>query len=237
MISCQPLLGRFAVCWRRALMRGAVFVVLAACVAIPAAALAQELTGLGPLDEGGQVTYFIAEGTPGSDYRAGDRDLALWALQTWARSADGVLKFEPAAEATALLRVYWVPANAGQYGEMRPLLVEGRRGAEVYIRPDARALGEEIGERARLDALFRDTIVYLTCLHELGHALGLGHTDDFRDVMYFFGFGGDIPEFFDRYRDELDTRADIAKVSGVSAGDLDQLRELYPPNDARPSRP
>jgi hypothetical protein len=111
---------------------------------------------------------------------------------------------------------------------MRPLLVAGRRGAEVYIRPDTDALGPEIGARAKLDALFRDTIVYLTCLHELGHALGLSHTAEFADVMYFFGFGGDIPRFFGRYRDELHERTDIAKVSGLSAGDLRQLEELYP---------
>jgi hypothetical protein len=191
---------------------------------------AQELPILDPLDETGRVTYFIADGAVGSSYRPADRDLALWALQSWERSAGGVLKFEPGPESTALLRIYWVPANAGQYGEMRSLLVDGRQGAAVFIRPDTDALGEEIGQRARLDALFRDTLVYLTCLHELGHALGLSHTADFRDVMYFFGFGGDIPRFFGRYRDQLESRDDIAGVSGLSAGDLDKLAELYPSN-------
>ena len=200
---------------------------LAAC-AFPSGTRAQELPTLGPLDEEGRVTYFIAEGAAGSDYRAADLDLAGWALQAWERSAGGALKFEPGPESTALLRVYWVPASSGQYGEMRPLSVDGRRGAEVYIRPDTNAFGGEIAQRARLDALFRDTIVYLTCLHELGHALGLRHTADFRDVMYFFGFGGDIPLFFGRYRDELHSREDIADVSGLSAGDLAQLHELYP---------
>jgi hypothetical protein len=110
---------------------------------------------------------------------------------------------------------------------MRALEVDGRRGAAVFIRPDTSALGDDIARRASLDALFRDTIVYLTCLHELGHALGLAHTDDFADVMYFFGFGGDIPEFFDRYRRELRSRNDIRAVSGLSAGDHAQLRALY----------
>ena len=112
------------------------------------------------------------------------------------------------------MRVYWVPAAGGQYGEMRPLDVDGRRGAAVYIRPDTTALGEEIATRARLDSLFRDTIVYLTCLHELGHALGLAHTADFDDVMYFFGFGGDIGEFFGRYRRTLRERGDIRALVG-----------------------
>ena len=43
----------------------------------------------------------------------------------------------------------------------------------------------------------------------------------------FFGFGGDIPEFFGRYRRQLKARADIATAGGISAGDLAQLRALY----------
>ncbi len=133
----------------------------------------------------------------------------------------------PGPEATALVRIYWVPAGGGEYGEMRRLLVDGRRGAAVFIRPDTDALGEEIGTRARADELYRDAIVYLTCVHELGDALGLKHTADFDDVMYFFGFGGDIQGFFGRYRHRLHVRTDIAGEDGVSAGDLGQLHGLY----------
>lgn len=175
----------------------------------------------------GCVTYFIAEGMPGSEYRPADRDLAEWALGAWETASGGALRFAPAPEADALVRVYWVPASAGQYGEMRPLLVNGRRGAAVFIRPDTNALGDEIARLARADALLRETIVYLTCLHELGHALGLEHTANFADIMYFFGYGGDIPGFFGRYRDRLRTRADIARTTGLSDSDVERVRTLY----------
>jgi hypothetical protein len=189
--------------------------------------IAQEQSTLVPLDPSDDVTYFIATGSTGSAYRPGDQDLARWALQAWESNAQGVLRFTPADESTALIRVYWVPADFGLYGEMRPIIVDGRRGAEVYIRPNTDGLGEQIGRRARDDALFRDAVVYLTCLHELGHALGLEHTADFSDIMVSFGYGGDIPDFFARYRDTLNSRADIAGQAGLSAGDLAQLRHLY----------
>jgi hypothetical protein len=57
--------------------------------------------------------------------------------------------------------------------------------------------------------------------------LGLAHTADFDDVMYFFGFGGDIGEFFGRYRRMLRVRGDISGSPGLSAGDLAQLEGLY----------
>jgi hypothetical protein len=183
---------------------------------------------LGPLDDEGLVSYFVAT-PPGDAYnRAGDEELAVWALESWQRAAGGALTFVRApSEDAALVRVYWAPAAGGQYGEMRALQVDGRRGAAVFIRPDTGALGDEIATRARLDSLFRDTIVYLTCLHELGHALGLAHTDDFADVMYFFGFGGDIGEYFGRYRRLIRERTDIRAASGLSRGDLTQLQALY----------
>ena len=189
---------------------------------------AQPLPALTPLDASGRVTYFIAAGLPGSDYRPADRDLAVWALEAWQRSIGGALRFEQVDnEDESLVRVRWVPAGAGQYGEMRPLLINGRRGAEVFIRPDVSALGPDISRLAREDALLRDTIVYLTCLHELGHALGLSHTADVADIMYFFGYGGDIPRFFGRYRDLLRTRSDIPSHPGLSPTDVSRVKALY----------
>src|SRR4029077_19390044 len=107
-------------------------------------------------------------------------------------------------------------SEQGQYGETRAFVGDGIRGAEVYARPDLRAMGPDIFNASSKDSLPRDTVVYLTCLHETGHALNLSHTADFADIMYSFQYGGDIPEYFGRYRRKLNARGDIAKNSGIS---------------------
>ncbi len=173
------------------------------------------------------VTYFIAEGNRSTGFRPGDRELALWAFQAWQRSAGKRLQFEAAVESSALIQLRWAEPGGGEYGETRPLLVHGRRGAIVFIRPDVEALGPDIARRAGADDLLRDSIVYLTCVHELGHAIGLEHTRDFRDIMYFFGYGGDVAEYFGRYRAQIHTRNDIAAVSGLSDADVARVRAIY----------
>ena len=60
-------------------------------------------------------------------------------------------------------------------------------------------------------------------MHETGHALGLAHTAEFDDIMYSFQFGGNIPEYFGRYRRKLRTRADIQKNFGLSEADRKHL--------------
>jgi len=156
---------------------------------------------------------------PGTGCRAADPQLAQWALEAWQSAAAGKLTFEKASTVEkAQIRVYWASGNDGLYGEARPITVDGLRGAEVYVLPPA---------ETPADPLLRDTIVYLTCLHETGHALGLSHTAAFADIMYSFQFGGDIPEYFGRYRRLLSSREDIRKHAGMSAEDRKRIIQLY----------
>ncbi len=153
-----------------------------------------------------------------------DSELGAWALEAWQKASDGNLKVTAERdEGKARLRIYWASGRTQLYGETRSIDVNGQRGAIIYVLPDVAALGPDIAEAGRKDKLFRDSIVYLTCLHESGHALGLPHTANFADIMYSFQYGGDIVEYFARYRRALKERKDIAKNSGISTHDRQVL--------------
>jgi predicted Zn-dependent protease len=63
-------------------------------------------------------------------------------------------------------------------------------------------------------------------VHETGHALGLAHTSNFDDIMYTFQYGGDIDEYFARYRRKLSKREDIKNNSGLSPADRTRIANL-----------
>jgi hypothetical protein len=158
---------------------------------------------------------------------AGDAQLAYWALEAWHKAASTKLTFSSAPEDHARIRVYWASGQMRLYGEARPIQVDGERGAVIYVNPDVTQLGDEIAAAASDDPLLRDAIVYLTCLHESGHAIGLTHTGKFEDIMYRFGFGGNIVEYFERYRHMLGARPDIRTHSGISDYDRERLFDLF----------
>ena len=176
-------------------------------------------------------SYWIQACDPGlareAGCESGDAELAQWALDAWQRESRGRVHFaREGDEARARIRLYWAGAKMRLYGEARPILVDGKRGAEVYVRPRLASLGPDLDREGRNDRLFRHAVVYLTCLHESGHAIGLPHTGAFDDIMYSFAYGGDIVEYFRRYRRKLDTRAAIRKHSGVSDEDRRRLANL-----------
>jgi len=153
------------------------------------------------------LSYWIAPGP--------DSQLAAWALSAWSQASGGKIKFKPMPRIDAQILILWAPAEEGLYGEARTIQLHGHRAVEVFVRP---------APLETSDALLRDAITYLTCLHESGHALGLTHTAQFADIMYSFQYGGDIREYFGRYRRHLRSRADIPKNWGLSPADIEQLQ-------------
>jgi hypothetical protein len=186
------------------------------------------LTNLGALDASRPISYFIEDGAGVEGYQPHDRDLARHALGAWSRESGGRLRFVEAAPGEeALIRVIWNSARRGLFGQTARVHVDGRPGALVYVMPDVSGLGPELARSAGEDALLRDTIVYLTAVHELGHAVGLPHTRAFEDIMYSFEYGGDFVEYFMRYRRRLETRQDFPAHPGLSSNDQAMLRRLY----------
>lgn len=145
------------------------------------------------------------------------------AMRAWTTAADGGFTLRRTfIPREAGIRISFNGAD-GNYGETRPhvnratgLIDE----AEVAIAADA---------PIQVDPLTRDIIVYLTALHELGHALGLEHTANFDDIMYLFREPGDGPRYFGNYRRLLHSGDDIGtpRAPGLSSYDVAALRGLY----------
>ena len=124
------------------------------------------------------------------------------------------------------IRFHWAGGAGNVPAKPQPATIDGKRGANIYVLPDVRFLGPDIARAALRDPLLRDAIVYLTCVHESGHALGLGHTTEFADIMYSFQYGGDVVAYFQRYRDRLKSRPDIHAQAATSEADRAALRSI-----------
>jgi hypothetical protein len=163
------------------------------------------LFSAGLLAHAATLRYWIEDCPRNShlDCRPEDAELAQWALEAWQSASNGALHLEQTRDREAAhIRVLWADAQSGLYGEANPIVVEGVRGAEVYVAPAAARTADP-------------------------DPLGLQHTRAFDDIMYDFRYGGDIENYFQRYRRLLTTRAAIRKHSGISPGDLRQLHNLW----------
>ena len=155
--------------------------------------------------------------------RRGDTELVTWALEEWERASNGLFRFHAYPhEGSALLRIYWLPWARGVLGETRPVLSRGGIVATVFIHPDiSRAIAA-----ARTDSVRRDVILYVVCLHEIGHALGLGDSMNEDDIMWTGGHGRD-QMVYERLRRRVDSRAAIKVTSWLSNTDMARVQALY----------
>jgi hypothetical protein len=143
------------------------------------------------------------------------------AMQTWTAAAAGRLTLQRAASAEgASIRVMFV-SDDYRFGETAPRI--DRATATIY--------SADVAINAALvdDPLLQRIIIYLTALHELGHALGLEHTGDFSTIMYAFRRPSDGDRYFGAYRRKLRTADDIGTpaATGLAPADLEALRTLY----------
>jgi matrixin len=142
-------------------------------------------------------------------------------MRTWTAAAQGRFRLErTSGKDGAGVRVHFFTRD-WRYGMTRAR-PDPRTGlitdAEVVVAADADG-----------DALDRRIVIYLTALHELGHALGLSHSADISDIMYLFRLEGDGERFFGAYRKRLRSADDIGSplATGLSAEDVRVLRRLY----------
>jgi len=162
-----------------------------------------------------RVWVDLRNAPPGADTLVGQ------AMTSWNRAAAGHFTLErTAAREGAAVRVSFVGAD-GNYGEARPRI---DRASGTIVEADVHITSSVAG-----DELTRRIIVYLTALHEIGHALGLPHTDVFTDIMYSFREPDDGERYFAAYRRRLRSVDDIGseRATGLAPGDLAALSALY----------
>jgi hypothetical protein len=147
--------------------------------------------------------------------------LVTRAMKNWTDASNGQLTLVPASSrAGASIRVFFVSSDS-VYGEAAPRVdpVTG------FIAQADVAINNAVPD-SPLDAAI---VLYLTALHELGHAIGLPHSDTFSAIMYRFRRPDDGARYFGAYGKRVRSIDDVggARATGVDAEDAAALRSLY----------
>lgn len=194
---------------------------VAVCVALllPAARLASQVPGGVPphWPPKAVVAVYI---DPAHAPLGGER-LVGRALEVWTTAAQGRVELRRVTSREAAAVLVRFASNETDFGETLPL-ADSRTGllvrAEVTLANDLRG-----------DRLSQQVALYLTALHEIGHALGLAHQPDFASIMYRFRSPADGERFFNRYRVKLKSADAIGTpaATGLADGDIQALQALY----------
>jgi Matrixin len=143
------------------------------------------------------------------------------AMRTWSGVSEGRLTLVRAnTRVEAAIRIFFVHSETN-YGEASPR-VDPSTG--FIARADI-AINAAVPD----DPMDARIVVYLTALHELGHALGLAHSDTFSAIMYRFRRADDGARYFGAYKRKVQSLDQIGQpaANGLDPEDVQALRNLY----------